>query len=96
MGFPATARTDPKPDQNQRASSRANIAAIARQSKEETMLVLSRKVGEAIQAGSVWVRVLEIRGDKVRLGLEAPEEVSIWRAELLPVESEEVLELVEA
>ncbi len=47
------------------------------------MLVLSRKKNERIMIGEdVVVTVVEIRGDKVRLGFEAPGEVEIWREEL--------------
>jgi carbon storage regulator len=47
------------------------------------MLVLTRKLGEIIRIGSdVTVRVLEIRGNQVRLGLEAPPEVKIFREEV--------------
>jgi carbon storage regulator len=48
------------------------------------MLVLTRKVGERIRVGeSIDVVVTEIRGDKVRLGIEAPPEVKILREELV-------------
>ena len=48
------------------------------------MLVLSRKLEEAIMIGSgVTVRILEIKGDRVKLGLTAPAAVSIMRGELL-------------
>lgn len=47
------------------------------------MLVLSRKPGEAIVIdGKVVVTVVEVRGGKVRLGVEAPKEVSVDRAEV--------------
>lgn len=46
------------------------------------MLVLSRKVGEMIRIGDVSVAVIEIRGDKVRLGIEAPPEVKVHREEV--------------
>lgn len=47
------------------------------------MLVLSRKVDEKIHVGNdVWIMVLEIRGDKVRLGVEAPEDVPVHRGEI--------------
>jgi carbon storage regulator len=47
------------------------------------MLVLTRKLGEIIRIGSrVTVRVLEIKGNQVRLGLEAPPEVKIFREEI--------------
>jgi carbon storage regulator CsrA len=50
---------------------------------EATMLVLSRKVDEAILAGPLTIRVLEVRGNTVRLGLEAPRDFEILREELL-------------
>jgi len=48
------------------------------------MLVLSRKKNESIVVNdSIVITVIEIRGDKVRLGIEAPREVSIHRSEVL-------------
>jgi carbon storage regulator len=48
------------------------------------MLVLSRKIGqEVVLADHIRVRVLEIRGNRVRLGFNAPDDVSIQRAELV-------------
>jgi carbon storage regulator len=44
--------------------------------KESSMLVLSRKKNESI------IVVVEIRGDKVRLGVEAPKEVPVHRNEV--------------
>ncbi len=47
------------------------------------MLVLSRKKDEAIVIdGRIRIVVVEIRGDKIRLGIEAPREVSVHRAEI--------------
>ena len=46
------------------------------------MLVLSRKKNEQIIIGDVTIMVVDIRGDKVRLGITAPKEVSIHRAEI--------------
>ena len=47
------------------------------------MLVLSRKKDEKIVIGdSITLMVIEIRGDKVRLGIEAPRDVSVHRAEV--------------
>lgn len=47
------------------------------------MLVLSRKRNESIVIdGSIVITVVEIRGDKVRLGIEAPREVPIHRQEV--------------
>ena len=48
------------------------------------MLVLTRKIGEAIQIGDqVTVEVLEVTGGRVRLGITAPSDVGICRSELL-------------
>ena len=47
------------------------------------MLVLSRKQDEKIIIGdSITLMVVSIQGDKVRLGIEAPKEVSIHREEV--------------
>jgi carbon storage regulator len=48
------------------------------------MLVLSRKMSESVVIkGDIVVTVLEIRGDKVRLGITAPRTVPVFRQELL-------------
>lgn len=48
------------------------------------MLVLSRRRDEAIHIGSdIKVTVLSIRNLRVKLGIEAPNGVSIWREELV-------------
>ena len=48
------------------------------------MLVLSRRAGESIAIGDdVVVTVLEVRGDVVRVGIDAPRSVKVHRAELL-------------
>lgn len=48
------------------------------------MLVLSRKIGEAIAIGpDITVEVVAVDGDRVRLGITAPEEVRVFRKELL-------------
>lgn len=50
------------------------------------MLVLSRKLGERIMIGhDVWVTIVDIRHGKVRLGIEAPRELSIHRQKNLPL-----------
>ena len=44
------------------------------------MLVLSRRIGERIVIdGNIVVTVVEIQGGKIRLGIEAPREVPVWR-----------------
>ncbi|MEZ6056927.1 MAG: carbon storage regulator CsrA [Planctomycetaceae bacterium] len=47
------------------------------------MLVLSRKQDEKIIIGdSITLMVISIQGDKVRLGIDAPKDVSIHREEV--------------
>ena len=47
------------------------------------MLVLSRKKNESIViCDDIVVTVVEVRGDKVRLGIEAPREVPVHRREV--------------
>ncbi len=47
------------------------------------MLVLTRKVNEKIRIGSdIWITVIRVQGRSVRIGIEAPAEVPIVRAEL--------------
>ena len=61
------------------------------------MLVLSRKKNESIVINNdIRIVVVEIRGDKVRLGVEAPREVPVHRHEVyeaiknsLQIESDE-------
>ena len=48
------------------------------------MLILSRKQGESIVIqGRISVSVLEIRARRVRIGIEAPSEMSVQRKEIL-------------
>lgn len=48
------------------------------------MLVLSRKLGEKIIIGNdIVVTIVEINRNKIRLGIEAPQSVPIYRSELL-------------
>jgi len=47
------------------------------------MLVLSRRTNERIVIGDdITITVVDIRGDKVRLGVEAPKEVPVHRREI--------------
>lgn len=47
------------------------------------MLVLSRKKNESIIINEdITIVIVEIRGDKVRVGIEAPPEVSVHRREV--------------
>lgn len=48
------------------------------------MLVLSRRIGESVVIGdNITVTVLDVRGDVVRIGIDAPRSVAVNRAELL-------------
>lgn len=49
----------------------------------QQMLVLSRKKDEAIVIGdNIRIVIVEVRGDKVRIGIEAPKDVSVHRKEI--------------
>jgi len=47
------------------------------------MLVLSRKAGQKLQIGdNVTITILEVHGNTVRVGVEAPREIRVLRGEL--------------
>ena len=47
------------------------------------MLCLSRKKGEQIRIGdNIVISVIEIRGDKVRLAIDAPRDIAVHRQEI--------------
>ncbi len=47
------------------------------------MLALARKVNQSIVIGNdIEITLLEIKGDQVKIGIEAPKSVSIYRKEL--------------
>ena len=47
------------------------------------MLILTRRTGEALQIGSeVSVTVLGVKGNQVRLGINAPRDVGVYREEI--------------
>lgn len=56
------------------------------------MLVLTRRTNESVLIGDqeVVIRILEIRGNRVRIGIEAPPDVSIRRDEIRQHELETV------
>ena len=47
------------------------------------MLILSRKIDEKIMIGdNISISVIEIRGDQVRIGVDAPKTVKVYRREV--------------
>ena len=47
------------------------------------MLVLTRKPGERLVIGdNIVITVVEVKGDNIRLGIEAPREVKVYRGEI--------------
>ncbi|MDR3146737.1 MAG: carbon storage regulator CsrA [Treponema sp.] len=47
------------------------------------MLILSRKINEKIMIGDdIAVSIIEIRGDQVRIGVNAPKSVKVFRQEV--------------
>lgn len=61
------------------------------------MLVLTRKVGEQLLIGEdVVITVLEVRGDGIKIGIDAPRDVKVQRREVLLSVSETNLESARA
>lgn len=53
------------------------------ETKESAMLVLTRKLGETIVIGdNIIIKVVDIHGKQIRLGIEAPSEITIFRGEI--------------
>ncbi|RMF93481.1 MAG: carbon storage regulator [Candidatus Schekmanbacteria bacterium] len=47
------------------------------------MLIITRRVGESIIVGdNIEINVLEIKGKQIKIGITAPEDVSIYRKEI--------------
>ena len=47
------------------------------------MLILTRRVGESVIVGDdITISVIEVRGDAVRIGIQAPRSVSVHREEV--------------
>lgn len=48
------------------------------------MLILTRRVGESLMIGDdVTITVLGVKGNQVRIGVDAPKEVAVHREEIL-------------
>ena len=49
------------------------------------MLVLSRKLGQRFQVGQeVQITVVKIDRNSVRIGIEAPDDITVYREEIVP------------
>jgi carbon storage regulator len=60
------------------------FATLSQERRVMTMLVLSRKLNETIIIGdNIRVTLLGIDGDKIKLGVDAPRDVKVFREELL-------------
>ena len=59
------------------------VGSRSRQVKEPNVLVLSRQKDESIIIGDdVEITIVDVRGDKVRLGINAPRSISVHRKEI--------------
>ena len=47
------------------------------------MLILSRKINEKIMIGdNIAISIIEIRGDQIRIGIDAPKNIKVFRQEV--------------
>ena len=47
------------------------------------MLVLTRRTGEGIMIGDdIEIKILDVSGEKVRVGIDAPREINVYRTEV--------------
>ena len=61
------------------------------------MLALTRKKGESLMINNnIEITVLEVRGDQVKLGIQAPKEVPVYRKEVYLQIQEENAEVLNA
>ena len=61
------------------------------------MLILTRKIHECIVIGeNIHISVIEIRGEQVRLGIDAPAQVKVYRKEVFDAIQAENQEAVDA
>ena len=62
------------------------------------MLILTRRVGETVMVGDdVTITVLGLKGNQVRVGINAPKHIAVHREEIYRrIQSEKVVDLSEA
>jgi len=62
------------------------------------MLILTRRVGETVMVGDdVTITVLGVKGNQVRVGINAPKHIAVHREEIYRrIQSEKVIDLSEA
>ncbi len=54
------------------------------------MLILSRKAGESVMIGDdIELSIIELRGDQVKIGVQAPRSVKVYRREVFDLIQEE-------
>ena len=53
------------------------------------MLILTRRIGETVRiADDILVTIIEVKGNQVRLGIDAPADVTVLREELVQTDHE--------
>lgn len=63
------------------------LDALSRMNEVRAMLVLSRKLGQRFQVGpDVQITIVKIDKHAVRIGIEAPSGITIYREEIIPLE----------
>jgi carbon storage regulator len=73
-------------------ASRPKMKPAAREAGSRNMLVLTRKSNQSIMIGDdIEVSVLSIMGEKVRIGIQAPRDIPVFRKEVyLEIQQENV------
>lgn len=67
----------------QECESKSLLITRGGKEKESVMLILTRRIGETLMIGDdVMVTVLGVKGSQVRIGINAPKDVSVHRQEI--------------